>query len=57
MSWTQTIMETILNVQAAERKKAYRQIQGQKQAAEHSGQQPAAQPATAPGPEPKGRYL
>ena len=57
MSWTQTIRETILNVQAAERKKAYRQIQGQKQAAEHSGQQPAAQPATAPGPEPKGRYL
>ncbi len=57
MSWTQTIMETILNVQAAERKKAYRQIQGQKQAAEHSGQQPAAQPVTAPGSEPKGRYL
>ena len=57
MSWTQTIMETILNVQAAERKKAYRQIHGQKQAAEHGGQQPAAQPVTAPGPEPKGRYL
>ncbi len=57
MSWTQTIMETILNVQATERKKAYRQIQGQKQAAEHSGQQSAAQPVTAPGQEPKGRYL
>jgi len=27
MSWTQTIMETILNVQAAERKKIYKQLQ------------------------------
>ena len=30
MSWTQTIMETILNVQAAERKKIYKQLQQQK---------------------------
>ncbi|MBQ9060193.1 MAG: MotA/TolQ/ExbB proton channel family protein [Firmicutes bacterium] len=30
MSWTQTIMETILNVQATERKKIYKQLQQQK---------------------------
>lgn len=39
MSWTQTIMETILNVQAAERKKMYRQLQQKAaQAAGRAGQ-------------------
>lgn len=32
MSWTQTIMETILNVQSAERRKLYRQLQEKKAA-------------------------
>ena len=34
MSWTQTIMETILTVQQAERKKIYKQLQQQKNAQE-----------------------
>ena len=47
MSWSQTILETILNVQAAERKKVYRQLQ-------QKGQNASAAGISA---EPKGRYL
>ena len=42
MTWTQTIMETILNVQATERKKAYRRMQDQKS---QQVRQPGAQAA------------
>jgi len=68
MSWTQTIMETILNVQSAERKKAYRKLQKQKeqQNAGKTGSAPASasvegfQPAVetaAPAKTNPGRYL
>ena len=44
MTWTQTIMETILNVQATERKKAYRRMQDQKsQQVRQQGAQAAPQ--------------
>ena len=42
MTWTQTIMEAILTVQGAERKKAYRRLK-QKQAAEKAAEQAAEQ--------------
>lgn len=47
MSWTQTIMETILTVQQAERKKIYKQLQQQK-AAQSGIADLAARQAAAP---------
>lgn len=41
MSWTQTIMETILTVQQAERKKIYKQLQQQKAAQDAAAAQGA----------------
>ena len=59
MSWTQTIMETILNVQAAERKKIYKQLQQKGQTMEDAFGKAEAmpKPAARQSSEPKGRYL
>ena len=62
MSWSQTILETILNVQAAERKKVYRQLQ-QKGQQEQAMAEAFGKPEAMPKPqsrqsgEAKGRYL
>ena len=59
MSWSQTILETILNVQATERKKVYRQLQQKGQTMEDAFGQAEAmpKPAARQSSEPKGRYL
>ena len=59
MSWSQTILETILNVQATERKKVYRQLQQKGQTMEDAFGKAEAmpKPAARQSSEPKGRYL
>ncbi len=48
MSWTQTIMETILTVQQAERKKIYKQLQKKKAEQDAAAAQGAVQGTAAP---------
>lgn len=59
MSWSQTILETILNVQATERKKVYRQLQQKGQTMEDAFGKAEAmpKPAARQSSEPNGRYL